>query len=148
MNRRKFLQMMMAGGAVAAAELWVPGKKLISIPSGKVFTGHEIVFSDGTDTITVPGRPEGYTIAELYDAVSTMMDRNEMMPFANPMLPDTPNLFSLQHDWKIKDECYRHLRGGTVYESDTGNYWTDYMQIGERCLEPQGKALLATEYNG
>ena len=36
MNRRELLQYLMAGGAIAASGLYVP--KLISIPSGKVFT--------------------------------------------------------------------------------------------------------------
>lgn len=32
MTRRQFLAFMMAGGVVAADELWLPGRKLISIP--------------------------------------------------------------------------------------------------------------------
>lgn len=36
-NRRGFLAGMMAGGVIVAGELWIPGQKLISIPSGKVF---------------------------------------------------------------------------------------------------------------
>lgn len=37
MTRRQFLATLLAGGAVIAGELWVPGQKLISIPSKKVF---------------------------------------------------------------------------------------------------------------
>jgi len=36
-SRREFLAVMMAGGAVIAGELWIPGQKLISIPSHKIF---------------------------------------------------------------------------------------------------------------
>jgi len=36
-SRREFLAAMMAGGAVIAGELWIPGQKLISIPSRKIF---------------------------------------------------------------------------------------------------------------
>lgn len=32
MTRRQFLAAMLAGGVVVAGELWVPGRKLISIP--------------------------------------------------------------------------------------------------------------------
>ncbi len=33
MNRRKFLSFLAAGGIVTAGGLWLPGQKLISIPS-------------------------------------------------------------------------------------------------------------------
>jgi hypothetical protein len=37
MTRRELLAGIMAGGVLTAAGLWVPGTKMISIPSGKVF---------------------------------------------------------------------------------------------------------------
>jgi hypothetical protein len=37
MTRRELLAGMLAGGVMTAAGLWVPGTKLISIPTGKVF---------------------------------------------------------------------------------------------------------------
>lgn len=37
-SRREFLAGMAAGGMVVAGELWVPGQKLISIPSKKIWT--------------------------------------------------------------------------------------------------------------
>lgn len=44
MIRRDFLKMLMAGAVVVAAgELWVPDQKLISIPSGKIYTGSGIM---------------------------------------------------------------------------------------------------------
>lgn len=45
MNRRQLLKALAAGGVMTAAGLWMPGQKLISIPSGKVFvlTGSEIL---------------------------------------------------------------------------------------------------------
>ena len=33
MNRRELLKGLMAGGVIIAGELWIPGKKLISIPN-------------------------------------------------------------------------------------------------------------------
>ncbi len=36
-SRREFLAAMGAGGMVIAGELWIPGQKLISIPSRKIF---------------------------------------------------------------------------------------------------------------
>ena len=37
-SRREFLAAIAAGGMVVAGELWVPGQKLISIPSKKIWT--------------------------------------------------------------------------------------------------------------
>ena len=37
MNRRELLKMLAAGGVMTSAGLWMPGTKVISIPSGKVF---------------------------------------------------------------------------------------------------------------
>jgi hypothetical protein len=37
-SRREFLAAMAVGGLVVAGELWLPGQKLISIPSGKIWT--------------------------------------------------------------------------------------------------------------
>ncbi len=39
MNRRELLACLAAGGVVVAGELWMPGRKLISIPSGRIYTG-------------------------------------------------------------------------------------------------------------
>lgn len=59
MNRRKFLQGLMAGGVIVAGQLWVPGQKLISIPSGKIFTGVDLALDNGCCTVqimeTMPG---------------------------------------------------------------------------------------------
>jgi len=59
MNRRQLLKGLMAGGVIVAGELWVPGKKLISIPSRKVFTGVDLALKGGVATIqimeTMPG---------------------------------------------------------------------------------------------
>ena len=37
MNRRDLLKGLAAGGIIVAGELWIPGKKLISIPKPKVY---------------------------------------------------------------------------------------------------------------
>ena len=39
MNRRNFLKMLGAGAVVTSTGLWMPGEKVISIPSKKVMTG-------------------------------------------------------------------------------------------------------------
>lgn len=55
MDRRKFIQGLMAGGMVVAGELWVPGQKLISIPSGKIFTGVDLALGEDTMSFSVSG---------------------------------------------------------------------------------------------
>ena len=42
MDRRKFLAAMAAGAVVTAEGLWVPGQKLISIPSHATFTERDL----------------------------------------------------------------------------------------------------------
>lgn len=37
MNRREFMAMLAAGGVMTAAGIWMPGEKVISIPSRKIF---------------------------------------------------------------------------------------------------------------
>lgn len=37
LNRREFMAAMLAGGVMTATGLWMPGEKLISIPSKKIF---------------------------------------------------------------------------------------------------------------
>ena len=43
----------MAGGVIVAGELWIPGNKLISIPTGKVFTGVDLALKGEVATIQV-----------------------------------------------------------------------------------------------
>ncbi len=40
MNRRELLRGLALGGAVIAGELWIPGKRLISIPKAARLDGH------------------------------------------------------------------------------------------------------------
>ena len=42
MTRRQFLAVLMAGGVVTAEEIWLPGRKLISIPKPPIITRAEI----------------------------------------------------------------------------------------------------------
>lgn len=56
-SRREFLAAIAAGGMVVAGELWVPGRKLISIPSHKIWT---------FDDAAIVGRQYGYNERENY----------------------------------------------------------------------------------
>jgi hypothetical protein len=54
MNRRELLCALAAGGVMTAAGLWMPGQKLISIPSGKISEpfGKIRVFGANGNTVT------------------------------------------------------------------------------------------------
>ena len=48
LTRRQFLAAMMAGGVMTAAGLWMPGEKVISIPSRKIFVPRaSLAYLDG-----------------------------------------------------------------------------------------------------
>lgn len=53
MNRRDLLKGLMAGGVIVAGDLWIPGQKMISIPSGRVFTGVDLALSEGVCTVQI-----------------------------------------------------------------------------------------------
>lgn len=129
MNRRDFIRGIIAGGVVVAGELWVPGQKLISIPSGKVFSRY-IEFTQGDESYFVEIDANGCSIAELYEAVCRYFDNSEMMPLSMPLLPDTPNLMNLHNDWSITDESYQHLHSGAILERRTGAIWSDCLHLG------------------
>lgn len=59
MNRREFVAMMLAGGVVTAAGIWMPGDKLISIPSRKIF------IPEGTLAWLDAGEPRIYQNGEI-----------------------------------------------------------------------------------
>jgi len=71
MNRRELLKGLMAGGVIVAGELWIPGQKLISIPS-KQFWGPPVSsffrLSLEDQTIEYIGPPDQYVpMTELHN---------------------------------------------------------------------------------
>jgi len=67
MNRRELLKGLMAGGMIVAGELWVPGQKLISIPSDKVFYGPSVFEMLGKDIRYTGPVHETATINEFHN---------------------------------------------------------------------------------
>ncbi len=68
-SRRRFLQVALAAGAVMTAEgLWMPGEKLISIPSKKIFIpdGRLAWVEDGSMWMFAGGRHGGKTEIPTY----------------------------------------------------------------------------------
>ena len=90
-SRREFLAAMMAGGAVVAGELWIPGQKLISIPSRKIFIpeGTLAWMEDGQGFIHQKGKI--IAIPEYFD-----IDIHGALTSQAYLKPPDRNWFSLQ----------------------------------------------------
>ncbi len=55
-NRREFMAVLMAGGVVTVAGLWLPGEKLISIPSHRYFVpAGQLAWMEGEQTVFYGG---------------------------------------------------------------------------------------------
>ena len=114
MNRRELLQGLMAGGMVIAGELIMPSTKLISIPSGKVFTGFPAQFMIHEGNIRWVGDENGTaTVLEFYDWVKK---------YADQMLDDhwnqTPeSLVSLKGDHRMTSP--ERLVGGSIAQASS-----------------------------
>jgi hypothetical protein len=117
MNRRGFLAGLMAGGVIVAGELWIPGQKLISIPSGKIYTGQ--MFTLEGQTIKYIGHPDKtVTINQFYEWLqkyskglmrATMEDR------------DTPQMVSLSPGYRMVNP--EHLTHGTLAQDVDRPEW-------------------------
>lgn len=115
MNRRQFMQALMAGAVVTAEGLWMPGAKTISIPSGKVFTGQEyIVISGPNQEYHIGVDADGMTLAELYQKVR-YITRSEKVMFPSPA--DVSSIYNLADNHTITG--LEHVRGGTLHERHT-----------------------------
>jgi hypothetical protein len=56
----------MAGGVIVAGELWIPGQKLISIASGKVFTGSLWEITGQGNIRYIGGETTTTTVSDFY----------------------------------------------------------------------------------
>lgn len=134
MNRRDLLKGLMAGGMIVAGELWIPGNKLISIPTGKVFK-HGPSITNGKVTLEAPYRPEGYTLNEFYNWLMRLNDTGK-----NPMTPafqsDMPTAFMLEDNYELATGLDQ-LRDGSIQEGHTGEWYTSFAAPGSH-LEDSG----------
>ena len=117
----------MAGGVVVAGELWIPGQKIISIPSGHVFGGQ--LFSLNGQSIKYIG-PENktVTIGEFYNWLQSMSKHDAKIMDA---LLSNETMVSLRHGHRIENP--EHLIGGSLEQDRSGlshltrndrEYWT------------------------
>jgi len=112
MNRRDLLKGLMAGGVMTAAGLWIPGQKMISIPSGKQFYGPSIFEIMGNNIRYIGPEYETVTIKKFY----SWLARHASKALA-PMQADTPNMVSLASGYRIENP--EHLTEGTLAQDRT-----------------------------
>ena len=98
----------MAGGTIIAGELWVPGQKLISIPSGKQFYGPSIFELVDDKTVRYIGNQD--------KVVSVQEFYNWMMKHADHMLKRHGGMdemfVTLEHGYRIDNP--EHLHSGSL----------------------------------
>lgn len=128
MNRRDFIRGMMAGGVVIAGELWVPGQKLISIPSGKRFSDNHItLIGPEFEEWHLHVDANGMTVRELYWAIQNIFDQAENMPFENPMVATTPERLEITESYRLTEASFQHLHHGCIVERQTKSIYAEYV---------------------
>lgn len=138
MKRRDFLKF---GSAVAISAAipfaeWEP-TKLISIPSGKVFTGENFwVAPDGN--IHWVGTPDGRSkVIDLYRFLHAQWDERDKrhgddlldITSQNPAMRITDNIIELADGFRINSDTARHLYGGTIRQTDTDGNRDDWFSV-------------------
>jgi hypothetical protein len=103
MNRRGFLAGLMAGGVIVAGELWIPGQKLISIPSGKQFYGPSIFELIGQDIKYVGPEDKTVSMRQFYNWLKSIgLDKQPLMD----MQTSNEGTVSLAHGYRIDKPEY------------------------------------------
>lgn len=135
LTRRELFAAMAAGAVVTAAGLWMPGQKTISIPSGKVFKRPMVTISGNGTTIEIPVPDKGFmTVQELYSAIQDKMDDFRMMSFPNPVECPSIHLINavpiayITDGYKLDNEGLPYLRKGTIYERETGGWYSEVVE--------------------
>lgn len=109
MNRRELLKGLMAGGMIVAGELWVPGAKMISIPSKKFYSA-PILFELNGQTIKYMGPVhKTVTVSDFYDWIKTQFPR---LMESSPYDTEKPHMVSLRAGYRIENP--EHLVEGTL----------------------------------
>lgn len=128
LSRREVFKALVAGGVLTATGLWMPGEKVISIPSGKVFDPQRFVtlLSTGAHSdIMVPVPTEGSTLQEFYSQLCEIMDSFTMMSNPNPLIAQTSNFMYLNDGYRLAQQDLRYLKAGTIWERSTGHYYSE-----------------------
>lgn len=131
MNRRDVIKCLMAGGVMTATGLWMPGEKLISIPSGKRWSEFKIYHSgplrftivseDTAEGLYSIDLQEEMSIAQLYREVCYLTPHSCIIGEA-PMVEEHPNMYKMNDKWLIKNPWL--LSDGTLSQNRGSEIWT------------------------
>ena len=132
----------MAGGTVITGELWIPGQKIISIPSGKRFkaamSAHDLFQITGHNIRYIGPEYETVPIKKLLSWL--IQDAPEALI---PKAEDTPHMLSLAQGYRIENP--EHLVEGILAQDrqvsegqiEQREYWS--------CVGAMEKDVLVTD---
>lgn len=132
MNRRQFLAALAAGAVVTAEGLWIPKRKLISIPSKKIFSTEPFIYDEATKTITVNTLTnKRYTVLELHRWLTNKWDNKDNCDILNicdetPSIRVTDNYIELTPGYYVTNP--EHLTDGSLKQKD--ELWMNIKSIG------------------
>lgn len=98
MNRRDLIKYLMAGGVIVAGELWMPGKKLISIPNDRIFYDGRYTLVD-YDNKVISWAWDDETIGRYSDSLS-FGEIHEAGLITDIILPDRRK-FPIDAPWQV-----------------------------------------------
>ncbi|MHC4312586.1 MAG: hypothetical protein ACYSW3_09010, partial [Planctomycetota bacterium] len=98
-------------GMIVAGELWVPGQKLISIPSGKQFYGPSLFEMMGQNIRYVGPENKTVTVTEFYNWLRTQFPKTMI---GAPYDTVKPHMVSLRSGYRIENP--EHLVEGTLQQ--------------------------------
>lgn len=120
MNRRELLKGLMAGGIMIAGDLWIPGQKLISIPSKKIYTAPTLFELSGQTIRYVGPEYDTATVSELYDWIKKQFPK---IMSGDPYDTAKPHMVSLRHGYRVDKP--EHLVEGTLDQDRETDEWSN-----------------------
>lgn len=145
MNRRELLKGLMAGGVIVAGELWIPGQRLISIPSGKVLTGSMFRLDMETQTLSYIGPPDKtVTVSQFYDWLITVLKAHtEDIVSSSEYDTEKPHMVSLKGEYRLENP--EHLTDGTLSQRAADDHCTKDLREMWACTNSMSGADLFTD---
>ncbi len=138
LTRRELLAGIMAGGVMTAAGLWMPGTKMISIPSRKQFIGPSIFEIMGEKIKYIGPENKTATIQEFYDWLK-MIENNQVMDGAK----SSGTIVSLRNDYRLENP--EHLVAGTLAQAAGNKHGLLHQREHWSCCDTLGEADLFTD---
>lgn len=72
-----------------------------------------------------------FNLLDMYRTVMDAFDERDMMDLKSPMSRFTDQIFNMEDGWRITDETFGFLSGGSVVDKERGNLWSCIEVLGE-----------------